>query len=124
MIPTFQPRKPFHRRARVTETGAPPTPGVLVTQVLRMDAVTLRWVFNSDVATADANCPQLTANDGSSGLVSPVEIVQSDTNAVDAGYSGVAFPISTTTWQIAALLDGVTFADGPVSYPQSGSVSE
>jgi hypothetical protein len=87
-----------------------------------VDEFTLIWRFSSNL-TGDGLCPQLTVNDGASGWVSPIVIDWggADYTIIQAEYTGVTLDLSSV-WQLLDQIDGVTFDDGPLGIPQSGTV--
>ena len=103
---------------------APGTPALtLVTGVTLEDAGTVIWHFSSTYS-GDSACLALTVNDGGGGgggWVSPDAVDAPDDTSIRAFYSGVTLN-GSSTWRLLTQIDGVTFTDGPLIVPQSGTV--
>lgn len=127
MLPTFQPRKPFHRRGRERSAEQSPVPGsVTVVSVTVLDPETVLWVFSATVASTGINCPPLEATNAGGGTYrAPDYISGAGPSEVVAVYVEANIGAGSL-WRVITAIDpgDVSFAGGAtLLIPEAGTAA-
>lgn len=125
MIPTFQPRKPFHRRTRAESAASPaPTGTVAVSAVTvdETDAAWAFWEFTEEVTTDGWGPPQLSI-DTINGTQFPSESEQITPTRVRYHFDdgGIA---AEQAWNLSGTPTGLNLHGRTMVSPETGSVGE
>jgi hypothetical protein len=113
MLPIFQPRRAFHRRARARVILSPPPPAtVTVVSVMRVDAYHALWTFSAPIVGEPSEIGGLIVGDhapgGSEGVTPEGAILLAYDEGVKAGDAWLCAADDVTM----SFVGGGTLVDG------------